>query len=1199
MPQVFYANRKIKDACENDPAVMDKINRLIHNQLSHGDDVEKLHTKFPVYRIKINKKGRIIYTYQDSLRDENGDLIPIILELDEDHKYDSKYLESGVYRSFFENNSDEFILAVESEQKPKSDPTASIQAQIVHIIGKETIFFDEQQEAISIPAIIEGPPGSGKTSVAFASLEKFAINNQDPEKKLLYVTQSQRLAAHVRDLWRESPYYQPGHQEGVYILSYGELLAKFYPGLDFAGSAKEEVIQFLLRSEGMIGKNLKTAQRQEKAELLYLEFRILSGMSADDYLHASNNISHFPKDQRQQVVQAFKLWTASHKAIYPEFHEIDPIGKEFDIVITDETQDFSHLETKNLMNLAKNKQCVFCIDPKQNLKDNQSKIVYLQNEFFKQPHSLKVEPVQLQGTYRCPPEIMTLAKEIDILRLQLIPQGKQGAAINLTNHKKGNVTWLDPESQAAEKTLSDFKYTRDCFIVTDETNKNQLLSEGFSRVFTAEEIKGLQANTVVLYKPLDSDIFRKINASLERLNDGASISAEENLSFGPALCSFFTSSTRAQEHLIIMQKNSEHLKQIIKPLKNKAQTATPSVATAVINQTESLKQAKELFDKDHITQAMAILTHEVFTHDEKKSEKVQEQIKLWSKSEPPKPIKSKTKPEKVVNHFQQVEGMLAISNFMASTDKDHHLVHVKQALESPEIQLIVKGNQQYNDRVIDKLISITLNPNCLIADFRLVVEILLEFDDTQLETLDSAIKIKTQNDFLQPALYKILKDFAESGNKKAAHFMAVHICRSSVLFDDPKKKVPYLQKGQEYHKIAGSYKLELRKNLKIDELLAKAQTQLNSMLTPAEIKKFEQYFQMIQNKTITDAQIKELEEFTETYAFHNFYLKKSELSNKFIALLTSRFVHDYARNLNPLSNFTLSFFQKHDPYELFQYAKLLKLEEKAYNTQFDQMIFHMVSKAASGDVEEAKIWMMNSLQSLDIHFYDFEFVAHYCADCTLYAKELSKPGHDYVNQVAKSIQKINECGEFKNDLHEIKQLFHTNKLGYEKLLHETQIQAIRVGHLFMVKQLIMASTTYSNSTVFKINWNLQDPESQETLLHKLCSKREPNYLISLRFLATDRNVDVTIKDKRGLSPFAISALLKEPQAINIMLANKEQLIEKLIHDIPEKFSQHIYQFFLLDSLNQTLSSSILEKARQVIADEIKMGISKIEAALKN
>jgi hypothetical protein len=519
--------------------------------------------------------------------------------------------------------------------KKKSEPTnqssssstekKKLVSKQIHIIGRDAIVLDEQQKAVAVPAIVEGPPGSGKTCVAYAMLEKLAERDQ-ATKKVLYLTQSQNLAEKIRNLWQGSPFYRPDHQEGVHILSYRELLAELYPGLEFQNNASENLKKYLMETPGVISTKLKQKDRQDKSELMALEFRIISGFSDNnEYLNAGANVTLYPKDQRNAVLKAYLDWKVSWKNEH--YQEFSPIvlpqdsPQKYDEVLVDEAQDLSHLQLMNLMNLARDFRLIYFIDPKQNLKDCDSKIVFLQNEFYKR--KITVKPTRLESSYRCPPQIMALAKEVNQWRLSLLPNMKQEAEIMLSGIKKGEIAWLNTTDKEGFQSLENLKYDSDTYFVTDQENKIVLMSKGFSRVFTPEEIKGLQAKNIVLFQPLAADIFRKINNALGQ-------GQEENTGYGPALCSLFTSISRAEERVFFYQNENASLKHLIDPLKKHETRRAAAVLFVQVDRDKSLRSAKELYLKGMLEQARATLKNEVFTNPDDCDRLMDEELKKWS-----------------------------------------------------------------------------------------------------------------------------------------------------------------------------------------------------------------------------------------------------------------------------------------------------------------------------------------------------------------------------------------------------------------------------------------------------------------------------------------------------------------------------------------------------------------------------------------
>jgi hypothetical protein len=661
MPNVFFADPITRTACENDPKAAETLKRIVNDQLQNGNNLERLKVKHLILSVRVDDSRRILFTYHGSLRDEGGKLIPIILEFDENHSYNSKFLDGKIYQNFFEKQTINLLDELKNNNQPhiSSDPVfnhrdVQLSGSTLLEMGGDLLFLDRKQSAISVPGILQGPPGSGKTVTAFSLFSHF-VNNLEPDSQasLLYVTYSANLRDFVKKSWDETVSIDKKLKAHVKIYTYAELLSALYPGLPFIDCAKKSAMNYLLSTSGIIGKNHNHQKRYHIAEEFYMEFRMISGYSQpEDYLSSGSNISTYDKSQKISILKAYLEWKKSHEnTAYSEIFAIDNRMGEYSKIIVDEAQDFSGAQLRNLIALSKG-QTLFCIDPKQNLKDTNGKIVFLQDLFYRFNCS-KIEPINLEGSYRCPLIIGQLAKSIDDLRIGLLPKQKNTALFPQSSQDKGSISYVEIMKDEIPPSLLSRAHDIDSFIVTTEQDKPLLIEKGMIRVFTPEEIKGLESKNIILYQPLKDDKFRKISEKIH-LNDASEqTSREDNLHLSQPLCALFTSITRAKECLEIYQDYHPVLKPMIDILKKAKSSEAKDSAEQKIDREASLKQAESLFRSGNEAVSKRILEKEVFSGDSALSMKVEKTLASWKSNQD----------DKNQNHLQ---GNSAIDNAMPS-----------------------------------------------------------------------------------------------------------------------------------------------------------------------------------------------------------------------------------------------------------------------------------------------------------------------------------------------------------------------------------------------------------------------------------------------------------------------------------------------------------------------------------------------------
>lgn len=600
-PVVFYTNALTQTACERYPEQMAAIAAGVRK---NGDNREKLRGNQRIYSVRLNQKGRIIYTYFK----HEGKLYPLILEADENHDYSTKYLDGKVYRDFLAKHGQAFIDLIESEPEPEPDPdpesgsssssepsnnNARISFRPIHIIGAQALELSEEQTRITAPALVEGPGGSGKTCVAFRLLE------QNSGEKVLYLTQSNDLADHVRRLWAQSRHLDENNGN-VDIFTYEELIQQGNHYRLTPGSAEKQFLLWFAEYD----KKSKFA-----ANLVYQECRIISGYQKDDYLKAGGKQTIFQEsEERGYAYKAYQKWMEHCQANQLNFAEFtdfeNEIGEDqqYKYVFVDEAQDLSLLQIKLLIKLASNHQIVYCLDPRQSISDDNPKLIYLQQIFH--AHRVQIKVVQLNAVYRSPINVMKVAEKINDLRIAMTPPKKKEAEIDVRRKDEGEVVWLDAKAPESFAQIEQMAKNKNVCIIASEEDKQKLISCGFAQVFTIEDIKGLQYETVIIYNMMSGELYKEISKNIA---NGFII---KDPRYSSPLSKLFTAMTRAERSVYFYQENPRPVQKLIDELNSVVSTTNSHEIKQETSRAEWLEQADSLY-REYPDQALAILRNNI------------------------------------------------------------------------------------------------------------------------------------------------------------------------------------------------------------------------------------------------------------------------------------------------------------------------------------------------------------------------------------------------------------------------------------------------------------------------------------------------------------------------------------------------------------------------------------------------------------
>ncbi|WP_419420461.1 ankyrin repeat domain-containing protein [Legionella sp. D16C41] len=185
------------------------------------------------------------------------------------------------------------------------------------------------------------------------------------------------------------------------------------------------------------------------------------------------------------------------------------------------------------------------------------------------------------------------------------------ALLKLLTPAAGSLQWLE-----TEKDIDGIRHTYqedvNFIVITSPDNLAEAIALfGASRVFTTEQMKGLQAPTVLLYRFFEQPGFNAVSKNM----DNSSRVADDNqrLCHSNTFNDLFVASTRAQTTLMIYQPPNRALAAITDPLKHvvlettQKQSAPVKPAAPVVSSKAAwLEQAQVLRTQGNLLQAQAI-----------------------------------------------------------------------------------------------------------------------------------------------------------------------------------------------------------------------------------------------------------------------------------------------------------------------------------------------------------------------------------------------------------------------------------------------------------------------------------------------------------------------------------------------------------------------------------------------------------------
>ncbi len=601
------------DGCLDPGKLLSDVNPKIIEQLKNGEyqsadlDTKKL-PGYRIYSIRLNDSDRLLCTTVVI----DGVTCLLLLERIWNHDYQkSRFLKPGVLANYLEKNDDIFKQAVVGKDSFQPSEFPQTDAQPASAFGDrhfhpvefyqntfiELSSHQQQAKKISLPLVVSGAAGSGKSCVAISRLREFVEQHPDEvSKSVLYLTQSETLVETMQTLWRQLPV--PQHK--VSFLTYEKLLAQLS---DEAGHTFVHADDFHAWLKKYITRYKKIAKTDQSIPVcpdflntpdrMYQEMRILSAFELDDYQALGKHQSLYQNNtERQWLWNAYQSYTgylSANHLINPSFQAIKNIA-QYAFIVVDEAQDLSHLQLKSLFELAAGHAICYCIDTHQSLADNQSKRPYL---LSLGGQGQKVNYYELPQTHRCPDFVTQMANAVLLIK-RVLAQGTGDKLEQLEllqsvkdSDHKGEVKWLEKLSRSEKNDLiRQAASTQFAVITLPEYKEEAKALFKTPMVFSAFEAKGLEFLDVLVYRPLDNKQYQQANHQFKQFD----IDAAENKhrpkankgqdQFSVPMNSLFTAFTRTKNRLFIFQEKRWAIAEIFSQL----QKSLP------VNQSTELKQ---------------------------------------------------------------------------------------------------------------------------------------------------------------------------------------------------------------------------------------------------------------------------------------------------------------------------------------------------------------------------------------------------------------------------------------------------------------------------------------------------------------------------------------------------------------------------------------------------------------------------------
>ena len=318
MPNIYYWRGAVGDATFLDEH-RDSIFKLINKTYAHGD-LEVLTGHRDVYSYRVNRTGRLLFTTFHV----EGQAHLLLLEYLPTHDYQkSRFLRSGVLQQYLHKHEEDLVAAAHTfipvDEAPdcllgldaQAGPTVALDYYHQQFIQLSDIQLGAL--SITLPAVVGGAAGSGKSCVAMLLLSNYVNTCRDWDAtiahKILYISESPSLVRLMETAWRGLPLAQdmPEHIS-VQFKTYNELLAERPECNGKTFVKKDDFEAWFSRYLRMVRTTSASSAPDLHAltsETVYQEFRICAAYDQETYYQLGARQSLITAELRESLYTAY------------------------------------------------------------------------------------------------------------------------------------------------------------------------------------------------------------------------------------------------------------------------------------------------------------------------------------------------------------------------------------------------------------------------------------------------------------------------------------------------------------------------------------------------------------------------------------------------------------------------------------------------------------------------------------------------------------------------------------------------------------------------------------------------------------------------------------------------------------------------------------------------------------------------------
>ena len=457
-------------------------------------DVKKLKPS-KYFRAKLDISNRLLF----KIINYKQQAYILILEVIRNHEYGkSRFLQGAKI-------TEEAILSDQVIEEDQESLNVLSKNHNVHLLNKFIVFDDQQEDILncSLPIILIGSAGSGKTSVSLTKLRQI-------EGKILYISLSNYLVSNAQKSYFAFNYLN--EQQDINFLSFHEFI-------ETIEIPSEQAITEGIFLKWFSKQNLPKHYGVGDGRELFEEFMgVITGsvldepyLGREEYQNLGVKQSIFSFEQRKGIYDLFQKYLQFLKE--ENYYDTNVISSQYtnlvepiyDAIIVDEVQDFTNSQLfLVLKSLKKQGQFLLCGDANQIIHPNFFSWSKLKSFFYTDNNFIEDKITKiLTANYRNTPEVTELANRV--LKFKNYYFGsvdkESHYLIKSTSEKHGTVSCLQDKTDIIkEVNIKTSKSTNYAILVLHEHHKDKARELFRSPlIFTVQEAKGLEYDNIIIY----------------------------------------------------------------------------------------------------------------------------------------------------------------------------------------------------------------------------------------------------------------------------------------------------------------------------------------------------------------------------------------------------------------------------------------------------------------------------------------------------------------------------------------------------------------------------------------------------------------------------------------------------------------------------------------------------------------------------